>query len=64
MRYPEIEVRLTGGDGNAFAILGAVTRELRRGGVPAEEVDEFVAEATSGDYDLLLQTAMRWVSVS
>lgn len=64
VKYPEIQVQLTGEDGNAFAILGAVQKALRQGGVPADEVSAFYAEATSGDYDHLLQTAMRWVSVS
>lgn len=62
-RYPEITVRLTGNDGNAFAILGAVTRELKRGRVASDEVDAFVEEATSGSYDDLLATVLRWVSV-
>lgn len=64
VRHPEIEVELVGSDGNAFAVLGNVRRALVRGGVPREEVDEFMAEATSGDYDHLLQTAMAWVEVS
>jgi hypothetical protein len=34
---------------------------LRRAGVPQEEIDQYFAEATSGDYDYLLQTTMRWV---
>jgi hypothetical protein len=63
-KYPEIAVRLSGEDGNAFAILGAVAKALRRGGAPKSEVDAFVAEATGGDYDHLIQTAMRWVVVS
>lgn len=63
-RYPEIEVELVGNDGNAFVILGAVGKALRRAGVSQAERDEFTAEATAGDYDHLLQTAMRWVSVT
>lgn len=62
-RYPEITVQLTGQDGNAFLIIGRVQKALRRGGVPAEQVSEFVAEATSGDYDNVLRTAMAWVTV-
>jgi hypothetical protein len=62
-RYPDITVRLVGGDGNAFAILGAVKAGLRRAGVTKEEQDAFYAEATSGDYNHLLQTAMAWVEV-
>lgn len=63
-KYPEIAVQLTGNDGNAFAVLGSVTRAMQRAGIPKEERDAFVAEATSGDYDALLQTAMKWVTVT
>lgn len=62
-RHPEVEVQLIGEDGNAFAVLGAVRSALRQAGVPKAELDEFMAEATSGDYDHLLTTATRWVSV-
>ncbi len=62
-KYPDIEVQLSGEDGNAFAILGRVQRALRQADVPAEEIDQFRKEATSGDYDHLLQTCMRWVEV-
>jgi len=64
VKYPNIEVELSGGDGNAFFILGTVRKALKRGGVPSEEIDNFTAEATDGDYDHLLQTCMRWVEVS
>jgi len=63
VKHPEITVQLTGEDGNAFAILGAVKEAMRRGGVDKSEIDQFMAEATSGDYDHLLQTAMKWVDV-
>ena len=62
--HPEVCVRLTGTDGNAFAVMGAVTRALARAGVEKAERDAFLAEAMSGDNDHLLQTAMRWVTVS
>lgn len=64
VKYPEVKVRLTGQDGNAFMILGLVQRALRRAGVSQDEINEFLAEATSGDYDHLLQTAMNTVEVS
>ncbi len=62
-KYPEIQVKLVGEDGNAFAIIGAVRKALRRGGVGPEEVSAFSDEATSGDYDNVLATAMAWVDV-
>jgi len=64
VKYPDVEVQLVGEDGNAFAIMGRVARALKSAGVSKEEVDEYYAESTSGDYDNLLRTAMKWVSVS
>jgi hypothetical protein len=63
-KYPEVRVPLTGRDGNAFAVLGAVNAALKRAGIDKAERDAFFAEATAGDYDHLLQTAMRWVEVA
>lgn len=63
-RYPDVQVPLTGTDGNVFSIMGAVARELRRAGVSAEEIEQYREESMSGDYDNLLATAMRWVDVS
>lgn len=63
-KYPEIEVELIGQSGNAFMILGLMNKALRKGGVPQEERDAFQAEATSGDYDHLLRTCVKWVNVS
>jgi hypothetical protein len=60
-RYPEVQVQLSGEDGNAFAILGRTTAALRAAGVPQQEIDTYFGEATSGDYDHLLQTTMAWV---
>lgn len=64
VRYPDVKVDLVGSDGNAFAVLGTVTRAMRRAGVPKDERDAFVSEATAGDYDHLLQTVLRYVEVS
>ena len=61
IKYPDVTVELD--DGNAFAIISQVRSELRRHDVGQEELDAFYKEATSGDYDHLLQTAIRWVSV-
>lgn len=64
VKYPNIKVKLTGRDGNAFAILARVREEMRRANVPAEDRQAFYDEATSGDYNNVLATCMRWVSVS
>lgn len=60
-KYPKIRVQLTGRDGNAFAILGAVTSALRKAKVSDEEIRAFQKEATSGDYDHLLFVCTEWV---
>jgi hypothetical protein len=62
-RYPEVEVKLIHTDGNAFAVLGRVRRELRRAGVTDAKIEEFFIEATAGDYDHLLRVCMEWVTV-
>ena len=56
-------VKLTGRDGNAFAVMGAVRQALRRAGAPKAIEDAFTKEATSGDYNHLLATAMAYVEV-
>jgi hypothetical protein len=63
VKYPRVEVTLSGSDGNAFAVMGKVSEALRRAGVPREEIDQYKAEAMSGDYDNLLQVTMQWVEV-
>lgn len=64
VKYPDIEVQLTGTDGNAFAIIGKVAKALRRAGVSKEVEEQFIDEATAGDYNHVIATAMRWVEVS
>jgi hypothetical protein len=59
----DIEVELIGQDGNAFAIMGAVSRELKRAGVSKEERDAYFTEATSGDYNHLLRVTSEWVNI-
>lgn len=66
VRYPDVEVELIGGDGNAFAVLGAVRKALRRA-LDREEFEQawadYQKEATAGDYNHLLRTTMEWVEV-
>lgn len=61
--YPDITVELVGQDGNAYAIMGRVEQALKDAGVPKPERDKYLAESMSGNYDNLLQTAMRYVNV-
>ena len=63
IKYPNISVELVGNDGNAFAILGRCQREMRRAGCTKEQIQEFIKEATSGDYDNVLCTCMKYFDV-
>ena len=62
IKYPHIEVQLTGGDGNAFFILGRVQCAMEDAGLDESQINAFMEEAKSGDYDNLLRTCMKWVT--
>lgn len=61
VKFPHVHVDLSWQDGNAFFILGRVCRAMRDAGVKPEDIDEFMRQAKSGDYDHLLQTVMQTV---
>ena len=63
MKYPNITVKLIGNDGNAFAIIANMKNAMQRHKVSKEDIDSFLKEAMSGDYDHLLRTCMKWVNV-
>lgn len=63
-KYPDIHVQLTGEDGNGFFIISRVMKAMRQAKVPKEEIDAFMDEAMSGDYDNLLRVCMETVEVS
>lgn len=54
-------VQLSGEDGNAMAIISRVRMALRDAG-DFEQATAFVKEATSGDYDHVIQTCMKYVN--
>jgi hypothetical protein len=58
-----VAVQLSGNDGNAFAIMGAVKSALKKAGASKEELEQYLADSMSGDYDNLLRVAMEWVEV-
>ena len=62
MSKTNVNVKMVGEDGNAFAIIGRCRTALRRAG-KMEHWDGFYADATSGDYNHLLATVMEWFNV-
>jgi hypothetical protein len=59
----DVKVQLSGNDGNAFSVMGAVQSALKKAGASKEELDQYVSDSMSGDYDNLLRVAMEWVKV-
>ena len=55
-------VQIIGKDSNAFVILGYVRRCILSSNHP-ELADDFMREATAGDYNHLLITCMRYVTI-
>ena len=62
--FPKVKVKLVGTDGNAFSLMGKVSAAMRRAKVSEEEIDKFLGEAMSGNYDHLLMTCCKYVKVS
>ena len=62
MPKTELTVKLIGKDGNAFAIMGAVSKALKKAGY-RDLASQYFDEATSGDYNHLLQVTMEYVNV-
>ena len=64
-RLPRLNFRLENimavllNDGNAFAIIAAGRNELKKLG-RHDELAAFTEEMTSGDYDHLIQTVIKW----
>jgi hypothetical protein len=59
----DVKVQLSGNDGNAFSVMAAVKDSLKKAGASKEEIDKYVSDSMSGDYDNLLRVAMDWVRV-
>lgn len=55
----KIKLKLTGIDGNAFALMGAFQRQAYREGWTEGEVKAVLDECMSAEYDHLLSTLSR-----
>ncbi len=64
VKYPDVKVQLSGEDGNVFAVIGRVSKALKRAGL-RNEAEEFTKTAIeSGSYDAVLRFCMDTVDVS
>lgn len=58
-----VKVKLVGEDGNAINIIRKVSKALKESGYDSDFIKEYQRQATSGDYDDLLQVTMQYVDV-
>lgn len=64
IKFPDVDVRLTGTDGNVFSVIGNVSRALRRAGHPETATEFSTAAMSCESYDAVLRLAMQTVDVS
>jgi hypothetical protein len=57
------EIDLSQVDGNAYAIMGAAQRILKQAGATPEELNEYLKESMSSDYEHLVETVGKWLVV-
>lgn len=60
----DVEVQLSGNDGNAFSIMASVKNALKKAGASKDEIDQYLSESMAGDYDNLIRVATDWVKVA
>jgi len=58
------KLKLTGRDGNAFAIMGKAREAAKKAGWGKPEIDALLKEAMSGDYNNLLCVMMKHFNVT
>lgn len=58
----KVNLELVGLDGNAFALMGAFSRQARKENWEKDEIDAVLAECMSGDNDHLLQTLIKYTN--
>ena len=60
MNFPDREPTLVGVDGNAYCVMGYVSRMLKDADLK-DLVDEYTKDATSSDYNHLLATSCKYL---
>ena len=63
VKFPHITVKLVGKNGNAYYIMGLVNKALRANNVSQADIDAYMKDAMSSDYDHLLYVTQSTVNV-
>jgi hypothetical protein len=62
-KYPDITIQLSEIEDNAYAILAACHKAMRRCEISKEEIALFDKEAHADDYEHLIATVYAWFNV-
>ena len=62
-KYPRVKVKVTGPHSGFYVTVAAVQAEMRRAGIPAQELSNFYQDVAEDNDDSLLRTCLRWVDV-
>lgn len=63
-KYPDVEVKLVGEDGNIFNLVGITLDAMKKAGVSDEEIHQFKNEILATDsYSGAIWVIMCWVTV-
>lgn len=57
------KVKLTGTDGNAFALIGLCVKAAKKAGYTAEQIQAFKDECFYGNNGYALNTCVKWFEV-
>jgi hypothetical protein len=57
----KIRCKLTGEDGNAYAIMARVKKALELNNIGKEEISLYLRDAILGDYDNLLMESIKYL---
>lgn len=62
-KFPSAKLRVTKTSGDAELLLRKAIRSLRRNKATAGDVEQFVLEATKGDYIDFIRVCKQWMTV-
>ena len=57
------EYTLVGQDGNAYNIMGYVAHTMKENKYTKQEIDDYIIEAKSSDYDNLVRVSMAMLDI-
>jgi len=60
VKYPEVKFQLVGVNSNAFGIMGAAQKAAKKAGLTEEQIEEYLTEAMSGDYNNVITTTLKY----